>query len=88
MRNISELSNILWERILTLRRNSCIGCICNHNSQRFHEICLSNINHTYFHTTALNTLFHEKLITNQEKQYLENLNSSLDLSFDLLFLSP
>jgi hypothetical protein len=88
MREISELSNILWERILKLRRNSCIGCICNHNSQKFHDICLTNIYHNYYYSTALNTLFYEKLISNQEKQFLDNLNSSLDLNLDLLTISP
>ena len=88
MREISQLSNILWDRTLKLRRNSCIGCICNHNSQKFHDICLTDIYHNYFHTTALNTLLHEKLITNQEKQYLDNFNSPLDLNLDLLYISP
>lgn len=76
MRKIQDLSFILWERIFKLRKNSCIGCICEHNFQKYHNICLNNINHNYYFNYALDTLLFEQIITNHEKQLLENLNKS------------
>jgi hypothetical protein len=74
MRDVAILSNILWERILLIRKKSCMGCIFDHFSPKYHDICLSYNNNAYFYTTALNTLLFENIITNQEKQMIENKN--------------
>ena len=77
MRDVQELSNILWERIFKLRNASCIGCICEYSFNKFHEICLSDAYHNYFYTYSLHTLLTENLINNHEKQILENIQNSM-----------
>ena len=77
MRAFSALSSILWERIFKLRRASCIGCICGQNNTNTHEICLTNIWHQFFHSEAVRSSFEDKIITNTEKQYLMNVQSTI-----------
>ena len=77
MQEFSSLSSILWERIFKLRRASCIGCICNQQNSTIHEICLTNIWHNFFHSEAVRSLFEDKIITNNEKQFLMNVQSAI-----------
>jgi hypothetical protein len=78
MRETQLLSNLVWERIIKLRKSSCIGCICGYNFNRLHDICLTDAYNDFFYFYALQTLYLENLINNQEKQILENICKNIN----------
>lgn len=70
--NYSYLKYLLDQTIIDLRKQDCLGCIHNELSQIHHFVCMTVFNEKYYRNRAIDLLFKNDEINEDEERFLRN----------------